>query len=70
MSIRMRHTSSHTRNRRSHHNLKAVSFSVCPKCGKEKFPHKLCAHCGHYKGKEIVNTLKKLDKKNKKEKKK
>lgn len=68
MSIRMRHTSSHTRKRRSHHNLNVAAFSKCPKCGKEKIPHKLCENCGFYKGKEVIDVLKKLTKKEKQKK--
>lgn len=68
MSIRMRHTSSHKKQRRSHHALRPVSVSKCPKCGKEKLPHTLCANCGFYKNREVLNVLKKITKKGKKEK--
>lgn len=68
MSIRMRHTSSHSRRRRSHHALKTAHFSFCPKCGKEKLPYVLCLNCGYYKSREVFDVLKKLTKKERKKK--
>ena len=64
----MRHTSSHTKNRRSHHALAATSLVLCPKCGAKALPHMVCENCGFYKGREIVDVLKKLTKKERKEK--
>jgi large subunit ribosomal protein L32 len=68
MSVRMRHTRSHTKNRRSHHGLKGVRMSTCGKCGEAHVRHKICLNCGTYKGREYVDVLKKLTKKEKKEK--
>ncbi len=28
--------------------------SVCPQCRETKLPHRVCPHCGYYKGREIV----------------
>lgn len=64
----MRHTSSHTGKRRSHHNLKAKNLAVCSKCGKTKIPHFLCLNCGYYKGREVIDIFKNLNKKEKKQK--
>jgi large subunit ribosomal protein L32 len=64
----MRSTHSHTRNRRSHHALKGARFSQCPKCGVEVLPHTLCLNCGTYKGRETIDVLKKLTKKERKKK--
>jgi len=36
-----------TRTRRSHHGLKAVNYSVCPKCDQAKLPHAACQNCGY-----------------------
>ena len=55
-------------NRRMHIHLKAASLIACPKCGKPVLSHIICAECGYYKGKEAVDVLKKLTKKDKKNK--
>ncbi len=68
MSVRMRHTRAHTRNRRSHHFLKKIGILSCPKCGEPTLPHKVCKNCGSYRGKEIIDVLAKLTKKEKKNK--
>ncbi len=69
MTVRMRHTRSHTANRRSHHGLKGSNFSLCDKCGTPKMLHRVCSNCGTYKGKAVLNTGKKIAKKEKKAKK-
>jgi len=68
MVVRMRHTRAHTANRRSHHALKGRSFSKCANCGSAKLPHKVCLNCGSYKGKQVINKIKEIEKKQKKAK--
>lgn len=68
MVIRMRSTRSHTRNRRAHHALKKANFIKCPKCGQEIPPHRACFNCGEYKGRQAIDVLRKLNKKEKKKK--
>ncbi len=55
MVIRMRHTRSHTANRRSHHALKAPNLAVCKNCGVQHRPHHMCLSCGFYKGRVVLD---------------
>ncbi|PIQ92150.1 MAG: 50S ribosomal protein L32 [Parcubacteria group bacterium CG11_big_fil_rev_8_21_14_0_20_39_22] len=68
MVIRMRHTRSHTKNRRSHHRLVFPRLSKCKECGSMHVRHRVCVTCGKYKGREVVNVQAKIDKKVKKQK--
>lgn len=68
MVVRMRHTRSHTKMRRSQQGLAKPVFSKCEHCGTEKLPHVLCRNCGWYKGRQVVDVLAKLDKKERKKK--
>ncbi len=65
---KQRHTKSRRNRRRSHHALKKQSVSVCPKCGEPVLPHSVCSNCGVYSGKEIIDVMAKLNKKEKKKK--
>jgi large subunit ribosomal protein L32 len=42
--------------RRSHDALKTASSAECPNCGELKRPHHVCDACGHYGGREVVET--------------
>lgn len=64
MSVRMRHTKGHTRNRRSHHALKVPRLSNCVDCGTLHLRHRVCETCGKYKGKQIIDVMAKIEKKN------
>lgn len=55
MVIRMRHTRSHSANRRSHHALKAPNLSVCAHCGAHHRPHHMCLECGYYNGRQVMD---------------
>ncbi len=57
MVIRMRHTRAHTKNRRSHHALKAPTLAVCSNCDAKYRPHHMCLECGFYKGKMVVDMV-------------
>ena len=40
--------------RRSHHALPVQAHGECGNCGELKRPHHVCAHCGHYDGREVT----------------
>jgi len=58
-----RTTKSAKNQRRSHHALKKVNLIKCGKCGKSIKPHHACSNCGYYNGKEVIDVMKKLSKK-------
>jgi large subunit ribosomal protein L32 len=46
-------------NRRSHQALQPTSLVECPQCHELRLPHRVCPHCGTYRGEEIVKVEKK-----------
>ena len=68
MVVRMRHTRGQTGSRRSHHALALMHVSKCPDCGAVRVNHTMCAQCGKYKGRVVVDVLAKIAKKEKKAK--
>jgi large subunit ribosomal protein L32 len=50
--------------------LKTPKFTACKKCGKSVLPHTLCVNCGTYRGREVIDVLASLDKKQRKQKRK
>ena len=59
MVVHMRHTRAHTANRRSHHALKGARFVACKDCGAQHLMHRVCVQCGKYRGRLVVDVLKK-----------
>ena len=68
MSVRMRHTKAHSGKRRSHHGLKMPRLSECVKCNEMHLRHRLCANCGTYREREVMDVTADLAKKEKKQK--
>jgi large subunit ribosomal protein L32 len=54
--------------RRMHIHIQKKKTIACPKCGKPVLAHTLCESCGHYKGREVIDVLAKLTKKERKKK--
>ena len=48
-----RHSKSRGRKRRTHDALQAVGSSSCPNCQAPKLPHRVCAKCGYYDGRQV-----------------
>ena len=61
MVIRMRHTRAHTKNRRSHHALKAPTMVACSHCDGYHRPHHMCLECGFYKGRQVMDLTAKKE---------
>ncbi len=65
---KQRHTKSRRNRRRSHDALKKIKLSFCPKCKEPVLPHHFCPFCGTYKGREVIDVLAKLTKRERKNK--
>ncbi len=66
MVNRMRHNSSQVGTTRSHHALTARTISICPDCNAKRLSHKVCANCGKYNGRQVLDVMAKTIKKEKK----
>jgi len=51
-----RHSKSRTRKRRNtyYNELKAPQLLDCSNCGEPKVMHRVCNHCGYYRGRQII----------------
>lgn len=49
-----RHSKSRTAKRRTHDALTPPGVSACPQCHEPKLPHRVCPHCGHYRGRQVT----------------
>lgn len=57
MAVPKRRTSRARRDkRRAHDALALPARSRCPQCDEPKMPHRVCTHCGSYRGREVVQT--------------
>ena len=48
---------------RTHQKLVTPQTSVCPACHQPKLSHRVCPHCGQYKGKQYIVKKEKKPKK-------
>lgn len=60
MAVPKRKTSKARRDKRrsSHWKLELPGLVKCPQCGAMKLSHRMCASCGFYKGREIIQMKK------------
>ncbi len=57
MAVPKRRTSKSKRDkRRAHDSLRAPAHSTCPQCNEPKRPHRVCANCGTYRGRSVIET--------------
>jgi large subunit ribosomal protein L32 len=49
-----RHSKARRDRRRAHDHLKPPASSLFPNCHEPKLPHRVCPHCGHYKGRAVM----------------
>jgi large subunit ribosomal protein L32 len=57
MQAPKRRTSRSKRNkRRAHDALRAVNAIACSQCGEPTMPHRVCHHCGSYRGRQLAET--------------
>lgn len=63
---KQRHNQSRRDKRRGNIFIKSPVLIKCAKCGKPVLPHTVCGFCGYYKGKEFINVMAKLEKKDQK----
>ncbi|MBU3901262.1 50S ribosomal protein L32 [Patescibacteria group bacterium] len=63
---RQRHTKSKRNQQRAHQAFKALGLANCTKCGQPVLPHIACKNCGTYQGREVIDVMKKLTKREQK----
>jgi len=67
MAVPKKRTTSSSRDqRRMHIFLEKPTLTKCSKCGHFILPHTICQFCGYYKGREVIDVLARLTKKEKK----
>jgi large subunit ribosomal protein L32 len=42
--------------RRTHYKAENPTISVCANCSEPVRPHNICAKCGYYNGKQVIET--------------
>ncbi|MEW6408801.1 MAG: 50S ribosomal protein L32 [Nitrospirota bacterium] len=42
--------------RRANKSLCIPAYSICPECHEPKWPHRICTHCGSYKGRSVITV--------------
>jgi large subunit ribosomal protein L32 len=57
MGLPKRKTSKSKRDqRRAHDALRAPQWSTCAQCGDPVLPHRVCATCGYYRGRQVIEV--------------
>lgn len=53
-----KHCSARRDKRRTHWKLPASALTRCPQCAKPIVPHRVCPHCGSYRGRQALPAAK------------
>lgn len=58
MAVPKRRVSKARRDKRRNNvwKLEAPALEICPKCGEYKRPHRACAACGTYNGRQVFEV--------------
>jgi large subunit ribosomal protein L32 len=51
-----RTTKAKSRSRAANWNASPPTYSECPQCRQPKLPHRVCANCGYYRGRQAVEV--------------
>ncbi|HYV86711.1 MAG TPA: 50S ribosomal protein L32 [Patescibacteria group bacterium] len=51
-----RHSRARRDKRRAHDALVRPGISRCTNCDEPRLPHRVCPHCGFYKGREVIEV--------------
>lgn len=63
MAVPKKKTTKSARNqRRSHHALRKSTVGTCSQCQELLLPHRVCANCGTYRGKQVLEMKSQDDK--------
>lgn len=59
MAVPKKRTSKRRRDMRRSHDAIHFSGAVesCPECGELKLRHRVCEHCGHYRGRKVLEPV-------------
>jgi len=68
MVPKQRKTKSRRNQRRSHLSLSKKNLVKCSHCSRMILPHRMCQFCGYFKGRQIIDVMAKLSKRERKEK--
>jgi len=51
-----RHSKTRRNKRKTHYKIAMPKTVPCPQCGEAKLPHRICAKCGTYRGREVLEV--------------
>lgn len=44
------------RARKAANRYQGLEANSCPNCGGARLPHRVCSHCGYYKGRQVTSV--------------